>query len=125
MAGSEKSGVVAADRNLFENSICIITKTKKTDSDAFDAVKSFWEEIGTQCKTLSPHDHDSFISYISHLPHVAATALTVAANPNSLEFASQRASHASVFKGFLPVLDSIIPSRASDTSTLDKVPPWL
>ncbi|NQT22607.1 MAG: prephenate dehydrogenase [Candidatus Omnitrophica bacterium] len=88
MAGSEKSGVSAASKNLFKNSICIITKTKKTDEKAFNEVKTFWKKLGTSCKILSPKDHDDFISFVSHLPHVAAIALTNAANPGSLEFAS-------------------------------------
>lgn len=88
MAGSEKRGVEAAYGGLFKKSICIVTKTKKTNEKALDAVRRFWEKVGACCKILSPAKHDYYISFVSHLPHVAASALTVAAEPNSLRYAS-------------------------------------
>ncbi|UCD54718.1 MAG: prephenate dehydrogenase [Candidatus Omnitrophota bacterium] len=88
MAGSEKSGVKFADSKLFNNSICIITKTKKTDDGAFNKVKTFWTKIGATCEILSPDKHDRYISFVSHLPHVAAVALTIAAETDSLKYVS-------------------------------------
>jgi len=88
MAGSEKSGVEFATDKLFDNSICIITKTKKTNPEAFSAVTKFWARMGATCEVLAPDKHDSYISFISHLPHVAAVALTIAADSGSLKYAS-------------------------------------
>lgn len=88
MAGSEKSGVEYANGSLFDNAVCILTKTKNTDEKVFDAIKNFWEGLGCSLRVLSPRDHDNFIAFVSHLPHVAAVALTIAAHPDSLEYAS-------------------------------------
>ena len=88
MAGSEKSGVGAAHKELFEDSICILTKTRKTDIKAFNRVKTFWDKLGSRCKQLTPSEHDRCISFVSHLPHVVAIALTVAADPKSIQYAS-------------------------------------
>jgi len=88
MAGSEKSGVKFAQHDLFKDSVCIVTKSKKTNKKALNTVKKFWKTIGTTSKVLSPANHDRYISFVSHLPHVAAIALTVAAESGSLEYAS-------------------------------------
>lgn len=88
MAGSEKHGVGAAEENLFERSICILTKTDKTDTNAFNTVKKFWQALGAECRPLDPRTHDNLISYVSHLPHASACSLTVTARPESLAFAS-------------------------------------
>jgi prephenate dehydrogenase len=88
MAGSEKNGVGFAVKNLFENSICIVTKTKKTDKKAFLAVKRFWENLGATVSVLSPEEHDARVSLVSHLPHAAAYALSGMADAKSLKFAS-------------------------------------
>ena len=90
MAGSEKSGVKSASDNLFEGSLCIITRTEKTDNEALDRLKKFWVELGATCKELSPDKHDHYISFVSHLPHIAAIALTIALDRDreSLKYAA-------------------------------------
>ena len=88
MAGSEKSGVESASDNLFEGSICIITRTKTTDNKALDRLKKFWTLLGATCKELSPDKHDRYISFVSHLPHIAAIALTIVSDAEALEYAA-------------------------------------
>ncbi len=90
MAGSEKSGIQNADKNLFVNSICILTKTSKTDKRALGIVKKFWQGLGASCRILSPAEHDYYISLISHLPHIVAASLAAAVStePKSLNYAS-------------------------------------
>ncbi|MFH1791240.1 MAG: prephenate dehydrogenase [Candidatus Omnitrophota bacterium] len=88
MAGSEKSGVSAADPGIFKNSLCILTKTARTDLRALKCVMKFWEGLGAMCPVLSPKLHDRYISFISHLPHVTASGLCAAVEPASLMYAS-------------------------------------
>jgi len=90
MAGSEKSGISNANKNLFVNSICILTKTPKTDKRALGIVKEFWQSLGASCRILSPAQHDYYIALISHLPHIVAASLaaTVSFRPESLNYAS-------------------------------------
>lgn len=88
MAGSEKSGVKFADGNLFKGSVCIVTKSPGTDKAALNMVMLFWKSLGAILRVLSPEEHDSYIAYISHLPHMAAAALVNSAGPKSLEYSS-------------------------------------
>lgn len=88
MAGSEQRGIDKADGNLFENAPCVLTKTRKTNTKALKIVFNFWKSMGSKIYVLSPAEHDRRISNISHLPHIAASALSLVARPASLEFAS-------------------------------------
>lgn len=88
MAGSEQRGIDNADGNLFKDAPCILTKTRKTNAKALKAVSNFWKAMGSKIYVLSPSEHDKKISNISHLPHIVASALSLAAKPSSLEFAS-------------------------------------
>ena len=88
MAGSEQRGIDKADGNLFKDAPSILTKTGSTDARALKAVSNFWKAMGAKIYLLSPSEHDKKISNISHLPHIVASALSLAAKPSSLEFAS-------------------------------------
>lgn len=72
MAGSHKSGVLAADGDLFEEAYYIFT------SDDHQAVAQLQELLrGTRAKYvgLSPAEHDEITGMLSHLPHIIAAAL--------------------------------------------------
>lgn len=88
MAGSEKQGVESADAKLFCNSVCIVTKTTNTKRVPMQIVSQFWNNIGARVHFLSPSDHDRIIAMISHLPHIAATALVNSVDKKDLVFAS-------------------------------------
>lgn len=75
MAGAEKTGVSAARANLFLNSICVVTPTKKTNRAALHKVEQFWKAVGGRVVRLSPRDHDALVARSSHLPHLTAAAL--------------------------------------------------
>ncbi len=75
MAGSERRGVEVASCDLFEDSVCILTRTKRTHIESFKRIKSFWKSLGAKVKTLSPTNHDKIIARVSHLPHLVAVAL--------------------------------------------------
>ena len=75
MAGSEESGVSAAQANLFEDAVCILTPTDNSDKDALMKLTQFWEAIGMKVRSLSPAEHDEMVARVSHLPHLVAAAL--------------------------------------------------
>ncbi len=89
MAGSEKQGPDFASARLYENSLCWMTPTEKSNRGAVERVKQFWTHIGAQVKSLSPSEHDKILANISHLPHVMAYALMDAIPQQHLEFAAQ------------------------------------
>lgn len=89
LAGSEKRGVLFADKDLFKGSIVIVTKTKKTKSRAVKTLDRFWRSLGAARVVIkSPEEHDKIVAEISHIPHIAATALVNSTDRKSLEFAA-------------------------------------
>ena len=75
IAGSEQTGVLSSDAELFRDSVCIITPTSRTDKMALKTIKNFWKEMGARVRIMSPEIHDDIVADISHLPHVLAYAL--------------------------------------------------
>ncbi|MGX7351451.1 prephenate dehydrogenase [Enterococcus canis] len=73
MAGSHKSGVIAADRDLFENAFYVLTEESPV------AVREILTDLlaPTRAKivTLSAKEHDQVTGMVSHLPHIIASAL--------------------------------------------------
>lgn len=76
MAGSEKTGSVNADGNLFEGRVVVITPTPKTQATDFDKVSKLWTTLGSVVVRMSPEEHDKAIAETSHLPHAVAVALS-------------------------------------------------
>jgi prephenate dehydrogenase len=75
MAGAEKIGVSAARADLFVNTVCVMTPTKKTNKAALKKVEQFWRAIGSRVLRLTPEIHDLLVSRSSHLPHIIAATL--------------------------------------------------
>jgi prephenate dehydrogenase len=75
MAGAEKTGVLAARENLFENAACVLTPTKKSNVAAVRKLEQFWKSLGARVLKLDAAQHDLLVSRSSHLPHVVAATL--------------------------------------------------
>jgi prephenate dehydrogenase len=75
MAGGEKQGVLAARAGLFDNAICVVTPTRKTNPAALRQVETLWREVGARLLRTTPDAHDAFVSRSSHLPHLLAATL--------------------------------------------------
>jgi len=88
MAGSEKTSVLNADEDLFNNSLCIVTKTKNTEKAALSEVKGFWQALGARTVILSPKMHDVNIAFASHLPHVVSSVLARSLDKENLRYVS-------------------------------------
>lgn len=78
MAGSEKCGLEGAHELLFENAVYILTPTENTSLPAIEIVKSIIAGLGAKVIFLTAEDHDRKVAAVSHLPHLAASALVEA-----------------------------------------------
>jgi prephenate dehydrogenase len=84
LAGKEKRGVEEADAGLFRDRTYVLTPADPAELEA-EAVRAFcgWiERIGARPVIWGAAEHDRVISFTSHLPQLASTALaaTLAAN---------------------------------------------
>lgn len=75
IAGSERSGVVAATPDLFEGHRVILTPVATTDPNAIAIVEAMWRAAGASVDRMSVEEHDAVLAATSHLPHVLAFAL--------------------------------------------------
>jgi prephenate dehydrogenase len=75
IAGAERSGVAAANPQLFENRRLIITPLADTESYALNAISDFWQQLGSSVSQMSVEHHDTVLAATSHLPHLLAFAL--------------------------------------------------
>lgn len=75
MAGSERSGVEAADADLFRGAYYVLTPTPLTDVDAYRRVHALVSEFGCRIISVDAGSHDEAVAIVSHVPHVAASAL--------------------------------------------------
>jgi prephenate dehydrogenase len=75
IAGAEKSGVGAAQADLFQNKRVILTPLEDTDTAKLSAVTRFWEALGASVSTMDVAHHDAVLAATSHLPHILAFAL--------------------------------------------------
>jgi len=75
IAGSEKSGVTAADQQLFYKHKVILTPLDNTDERALDIVKRMWRACGAQVIEMTVGHHDEVLAATSHLPHLIAFSL--------------------------------------------------
>jgi cyclohexadieny/prephenate dehydrogenase len=93
IAGSEKSGVTAANPNLYENHRVILTPVDSTSAQHLLRVTQLWETLGAEVLTMTVEDHDEVLAATSHLPHAIAYSLvdTLAhdiGNPNIFRYAA-------------------------------------
>lgn len=75
IAGSELSGVTAADSDLFENHKVILTPESHTDKRAIEQVQSMWQALGSEVEAMAVDKHDQILAATSHLPHLLSYAL--------------------------------------------------
>src|ERR1700744_5844760 len=61
MAGAEKTGVAAARADLFQNAVCVLTPTKKSNATAVRKLEQFWKLLGARVLKLPPEQHDLFV----------------------------------------------------------------
>jgi len=75
IAGSEKSGIRAANPDLFARHKVILTPADNVDTQALARLKKLWEGCGATVLTMSVDYHDEVLAATSHLPHLIAFSL--------------------------------------------------
>jgi len=76
MAGNAFQGLLAAERNLFQNRPCVVTPSD--DLEALEKVRSLWLSVGMNVIECSPEEHDRAVAMISHAPVMISASLIAA-----------------------------------------------
>ncbi|GGX90241.1 3-phosphoshikimate 1-carboxyvinyltransferase [Litchfieldella qijiaojingensis] len=87
IAGSEKSGVAAANPDLYRQHKVILTPQADTDPLALARVRALWLACGAEVLEMDVERHDQVLARTSHLPHLLAFSLvdTLARQDERLE----------------------------------------
>ncbi len=75
IAGSERSGVTAANPNLYVRHRVIITPLEHTADKHLQLVAAMWQAAGAEVLMMSVAEHDDVLAATSHLPHAIAYSL--------------------------------------------------
>lgn len=75
IAGSEQSGVEAANAELFRRHKVILTPCEHSDEAALALVEGLWRELGADVEAMEVEHHDQVLAATSHLPHLLAFTL--------------------------------------------------
>jgi prephenate dehydrogenase len=80
MCGKEQAGLAAAEATLYEGAPWIVTPLERTPPAVIRLIFDLAEAVGAKPRLLAADRHDKLVAAISHLPHVMATALVLAAH---------------------------------------------
>ncbi len=75
MAGSEKSGLGAADPLLYQSALWVLCPPADLDTGRLETLKAMVHAVGARVAMLEPDLHDAAVARISHVPQVLASAL--------------------------------------------------
>lgn len=75
IAGSERSGVTAANAELFRQHKVILTPHSGSSPAAVQLISELWRQIGADVEHMSVQQHDLVLAATSHLPHLLAFGL--------------------------------------------------
>lgn len=70
MAGSERSGPMAASARLFEGRAWAVTPRADADPAAVEMIRTVARLTGAVVVDLDAHTHDEAVALVSHLPHL-------------------------------------------------------
>jgi prephenate dehydrogenase len=75
IAGKEQSGVGAADADLFQNRLVILTPQDNANAQMLSTVADLWTCMGAKVEIMDATRHDDLLAMSSHLPHILAFSL--------------------------------------------------
>ena len=79
IAGSEVSGPLNGNENLFVNKWSVIIKQKNSSSGQMKKILKFWKSLGSKTVIMDSDQHDKIFAITSHLPHLIAYNLILTA----------------------------------------------
>lgn len=106
MTGSEQSGFGVADPDLFRGYPYVLTPTKDSSEEAVQRLTELIQGFGAKVVFREPKDHDAEVAMVSHIPHLLAVVLTLAAQDASREGASTLALAGRSFRDITRIADS-------------------
>ena len=75
MCGKETAGIDVAEATLYQGAPWVLTRTKRTNDEAFAIIKALAEKVGAVPREIPVEQHDVLLSFASHLPYVLSTAM--------------------------------------------------
>jgi prephenate dehydrogenase len=75
MAGSEQEGIDGARADLFVGAAWVVTPTPATAEDAYTTLRGLVRDLQAEVVAVTPEDHDVLVSFVSHVPQLAASTL--------------------------------------------------
>ena len=74
IAGSDRSGALAAQFGLYQNKKLILCPHAQQDTGSLKTIAALWQSIGAQVHQMSAAEHDQIFAAVSHFPHLLAFA---------------------------------------------------
>jgi prephenate dehydrogenase len=75
MAGSEQEGIDGARGDLFVGAAWVLTPTPETEESAYTTLSGLLRDLQAEVVAVTPDDHDVLVSFVSHVPQLAASTL--------------------------------------------------
>jgi prephenate dehydrogenase len=75
MAGTEFSGPIAAQENLYKNKIIVISDIENSGEVQKDIAIKIFSQMDMLIKFMTPREHDRHAAFISHMPHIVSYSI--------------------------------------------------
>ena len=75
MSGTEFSGPLAAQKDLFQNRTTVICDAEKSSAASLRKIDALYDALGMRKVYMNAAEHDLHAAYISHLSHITSFAL--------------------------------------------------
>ena len=75
MAGSERSGLAAADPLLYQSALWVLCPPDDLDAARLTTLRTLVHAVGARIAVIDPATHDAAVARISHVPQLVSSAL--------------------------------------------------
>lgn len=106
MSGSEQSGFEVADSELFRGYPYVLTPSADCPQMVVQKLVGLIQSFGANIVFREPANHDAEVAMVSHIPHLLAVALTLAAQESSHDGKSALALAGRSFRDLTRIADS-------------------
>ncbi|AFM40794.1 prephenate dehydrogenase [Desulfosporosinus acidiphilus SJ4] len=106
MAGSEQSGFEASNQNLFRGFPYVLTPSADCPEFVLEKFVQLVQGFGARVEFRDPSDHDREAAMVSHIPHILAVTLSLAAEDASFDGESLLSLAGRSFRDLTRVADS-------------------